>query len=102
MRELNAWGWIIYKPSKSKYGVSQVSIVPYQQLIKQQLPPTAGLDANHSTTAVATPSSTPSSTSSSDASTTQAVDHLLKQQKEKEENTKQDNSKLINKFYEPL
>ncbi|MBB1149752.1 hypothetical protein H4K35_06335 [Myroides sp. NP-2] len=102
MRELNAWGWIIYKPTKSKYGVSEVSIVPYQQLLKQQLSTAAGLEANNATTAVPAPSSTPSSRPSSDPRTKQAAGHLLKQQKEKEENQNQSTTHLKNKFNEPL
>lgn len=102
MKDLHAWGWIVYRPTRSKYGVSQVSIVPYQQLTKHQAPITTTFVASNNNASDPTPSSDPSSTTSTDLRKKQEVGQLLKQQNEKEKITNETTTHLTNKFYEPL
>lgn len=110
MKDLHYWGWIVYHPSTSKYGISQVSMIAYEQFSPEQLPqaqPTA------STSVWSSPPPAPSrqtstkrdkktdtnssKTPSTTSSKKQEVGHLLKQQTKKEENTT-----INKKFYEPL
>lgn len=95
MKDLHEWGWIIYYPSQSKFGVSQVSVIPYEQLVLQQ--PNELLPIlTDATNKMKTSNATSKGTSSE-----QEGGHLLKQENNKEETTNNFNP-LKNKFYEPL
>lgn len=103
MKDLHQWGWIIYYPSRSKYGVSLVSIIPYEQLVLEH--PSAStpmsLDTPKKKTTSNVSSSESSNVSSTRTSSEQEAGHLLKQEN-KEEKTTNSDTPLKNKFYEPL
>jgi len=103
MKDLHQWGWIIYYPSRSKFGVSRVSLIPYEQLALLHPdvghpecadPPTKKQVMKKTSTASGT---IPSSGTSSE----QEVGHLVKQENEKDKKINSINP-LKNKFYEPL
>ncbi|MGG5578782.1 hypothetical protein ACPDHL_15780 [Myroides sp. C15-4] len=115
MKELHYWGWIVYHPSTSKYGISQVSMLSYEQFSLEQLnleqmtqiQPTTStpLGSSPPTTPIRQSSTTREKKTGTDSSKTtsttptkkQEVGHLLKQQTKKEEKTT-----VNTKFYEPL
>lgn len=120
MADLHRWGWINYKPSTSKYGVSTVALFPWGDNTEsdttlrspRKKPPsnysstqTPKKSSSDTSSALSTDMSSDLSTaSSSDLSSEQEVGHLLKHKNNKPQTDINNNinNNFKSKFYEPL
>lgn len=119
MSDLHQWGWIQYKPSTNKYGVSTISMFKWENMVSQNDGKTSVITddntpstrskrkpSTESSTDTSSESSTGSSSeSSTDPSSGQEVGHILKHINSKpqiDNNQNLNDNNFKSKFYEPL